>query len=389
MTKHDLVIRGGTVVDGTGAERAHGRRRHRRRHHQRSRRRRWRRGARHRRRRVARHARIRRHPLSLRRSGHLRIRGSHPRRGTASPPSLSATVASASHRSTTLITSDSSNSWKVSKTSRGPYCTKASSGRGARSPSSWNSVDGRSFDIDVALQVPHGALRLHVMGERGAAGARPRLPTTSGKVAKLAAAGIEAGALGFTTSRTMNHRTSRGRVHADTHGRSRRADRHRRSDRRDRPGRLAGRVRLRRRRRGVRDLPAHGGSVGPAAVVLARADAERQLATSARVVRASERRRRAHDRSDRTASRRPAPRTAVHAQPAARQPGVPRDIGPTGRRTGPCDCGSRVPGVASTRLRRIHEVSGYSPTDPRDAYALRLAVTLGRLFARAKPEEVS
>jgi hypothetical protein len=41
------------------------------------------------------------------------------------------------------------------------------------------------------------------------------------------------------------------------------------------------------------------------------------------------------------------------------------------------------------RLRRIHEVTGYSPTDPRDAYALRLAVTLGRLFARAKPEEVA
>jgi DNA-binding PucR family transcriptional regulator len=39
------------------------------------------------------------------------------------------------------------------------------------------------------------------------------------------------------------------------------------------------------------------------------------------------------------------------------------------------------------RLRRIHEVTGYSPTDPRDAYALRLAVTLGRLFARSRPEE--
>jgi DNA-binding PucR family transcriptional regulator len=39
------------------------------------------------------------------------------------------------------------------------------------------------------------------------------------------------------------------------------------------------------------------------------------------------------------------------------------------------------------RLRRIHEVTGYSPTDPRDAYALRLAVTLGRLFGRAKPGE--
>ncbi|CAA9375411.1 MAG: Regulator of polyketide synthase expression [uncultured Propionibacteriaceae bacterium] len=32
------------------------------------------------------------------------------------------------------------------------------------------------------------------------------------------------------------------------------------------------------------------------------------------------------------------------------------------------------------RLRRIHEMSGYSPTDPRDAYALRLALTLGRLL---------
>ena len=32
------------------------------------------------------------------------------------------------------------------------------------------------------------------------------------------------------------------------------------------------------------------------------------------------------------------------------------------------------------RLRRIHEVSDYSPTDARDAYALRLALTLGRLL---------
>jgi DNA-binding PucR family transcriptional regulator len=31
----------------------------------------------------------------------------------------------------------------------------------------------------------------------------------------------------------------------------------------------------------------------------------------------------------------------------------------------------------------VHEVSGYSPTDPRDAYALRLALTLGRLLPPA------
>ena len=39
------------------------------------------------------------------------------------------------------------------------------------------------------------------------------------------------------------------------------------------------------------------------------------------------------------------------------------------------------------RLRRIHEVTGYSPTDPRDAYALRLALTLGRLLPGSRREE--
>ena len=38
------------------------------------------------------------------------------------------------------------------------------------------------------------------------------------------------------------------------------------------------------------------------------------------------------------------------------------------------------------RLRRIHEVTGYSPTDPRDAYALRLALTLGRLLRPSTAE---
>ena len=38
------------------------------------------------------------------------------------------------------------------------------------------------------------------------------------------------------------------------------------------------------------------------------------------------------------------------------------------------------PNTVRYRLRRIHEVSGYSPTDARDAYALRLALTLGRLL---------
>ena len=76
-------------------------------------------------------------------------------------------------------------------------------------PEFMDALDGRPFDVDLAAQVPHGALRLHVMGERGAA----REPATASDIAamaELARDAVAQGAIGFSTSRTLNHRTSKG-----------------------------------------------------------------------------------------------------------------------------------------------------------------------------------
>jgi N-acyl-D-aspartate/D-glutamate deacylase len=67
----------------------------------------------------------------------------------------------------------------------------------------------RDFDIDIGAQLPHAALRVYVMGERGAR-RDPSTAEDNARMATLASEAVRAGALGFSTSRTLNHRTSTG-----------------------------------------------------------------------------------------------------------------------------------------------------------------------------------
>ncbi len=69
----------------------------------------------------------------------------------------------------------------------------------------------RRYDIDLAAQVPHAALRVQVMGRRAAALSQAT-PAEAAQIARLAAEAVTAGALGFTTSRTLNHRSIDGEL---------------------------------------------------------------------------------------------------------------------------------------------------------------------------------
>ncbi len=78
-------------------------------------------------------------------------------------------------------------------------------------PDYLDALDGRTFDVDVATQVPHAPLRVFVMGER----ALQRDPATAEDVAAMQALvreAISAGALGFSTSRSLNHKASDGTI---------------------------------------------------------------------------------------------------------------------------------------------------------------------------------
>jgi N-acyl-D-aspartate/D-glutamate deacylase len=70
-------------------------------------------------------------------------------------------------------------------------------------------IGNQQFAVDVGSQIAHGAVRAYAMGERGARN-EPASPDDIAAMARIVQEGIEAGALGFSTSRTIGHRAIDG-----------------------------------------------------------------------------------------------------------------------------------------------------------------------------------
>ncbi len=78
-------------------------------------------------------------------------------------------------------------------------------------PEYLDALGRREYAVDVGTQIPHGALRAYVMGERGAAN-EEATPADIAEMARLVREGLEAGALGFSTSRTSLHKSIDGEL---------------------------------------------------------------------------------------------------------------------------------------------------------------------------------
>ncbi|HWB49972.1 MAG TPA: amidohydrolase family protein [Stellaceae bacterium] len=78
-------------------------------------------------------------------------------------------------------------------------------------PEYLDALDRMPRTIDIAAQIPHHPLRVYVMGERGI----NREAATAEDIAemrRLTAESLRAGAFGFTTSRTYSHKTNDGQL---------------------------------------------------------------------------------------------------------------------------------------------------------------------------------
>ncbi len=76
-------------------------------------------------------------------------------------------------------------------------------------PEYLDALERAPHALDLGAQVPHGAVRAYVMGERGAKN-EPATAEDIAGMARIVKQGVLAGALGFSSSRTMGHRAVDG-----------------------------------------------------------------------------------------------------------------------------------------------------------------------------------
>ena len=101
-------------------------------------------------------------------------------------------------------------------------------GRWETFPEYLDYIDGREYALDVGAQIAHGSVRFYAMGERG----RQNEDATADDLAAMArivAEAVEAGAVGFSTSRTIGHRSLWGEPVPGTFARRRGTARDRRA----------------------------------------------------------------------------------------------------------------------------------------------------------------
>jgi N-acyl-D-aspartate/D-glutamate deacylase len=83
-------------------------------------------------------------------------------------------------------------------------------------PEYLDALDKRQWSVDVATQITHGALRVWVMGDR-AVGENVATEADARAMAALVSEALDAGALGFSTSRTYAHQAPDGTYVPGTH----------------------------------------------------------------------------------------------------------------------------------------------------------------------------
>jgi N-acyl-D-aspartate/D-glutamate deacylase len=77
-------------------------------------------------------------------------------------------------------------------------------------PEYLDSLEAKPHTVDVAAHLPHAALRTYVMGERGADHTAVPTDAELAEMARHVREAVAAGAMGFATSRTEIHKTSAG-----------------------------------------------------------------------------------------------------------------------------------------------------------------------------------